>query len=485
MRSRILVVFVLFSFVIPFLSTTHQTATAQDGGTTTRVSVASDGTQANGKSYGPAISADGRFVAFDSVAINLVAGDTNGARDIFVHDRLSGQTTRVSIASDGTPGNRSSYSATISADGRYVAFSSDASNLVLGDGNVSRDVFVHDRQTGQTTRISVASDGVQGNGNSVVPAISADGRYVAFESIATTLVPGDTNDASDVFVHDRQTGQTTRVSVASDGAQGNGASHIGAISADGRFVAFGSYASNLANDGTGWYDVFVHDRQTGQTTCVSVSSDGISGNGMSHIPSISADGRYVAFGSFATNLVPGDTNGAEDIFVHDRETGQTIRISLASDGTQGNEGSYWPFISADAHYVTFDSHASNLVPGDTNAKRDVFVHELLTSQTMRVSLAFDGAQSNEDSSISFISTDGRFVAFWSSASNLVPGDTNGVDDIFVRDRGSSSLPPNECIAPSGINICDLEPGDILLETKPNRSVNWRIRCNLLVSRWTI
>src|SRR5438132_985845 len=213
--------------------------------TTVRVSVASDGTEGNDVSLGSALSADGRFVAFDSAATDLVAGDTNGASDVFVHDRQTGTTERVSVASDGAQGNDSSSrgSPALSADGRFVAFDSDATNLVAGDTNGTTDVFVHDRQTGTTERVSVASGGgTQGNGKSggffAFPALSADGRFVAFQSDATNLVAGDTNGTTDVFVHDRQTGTTERVSVASAGSQGNGSSAGPVLSADGRFVAF-------------------------------------------------------------------------------------------------------------------------------------------------------------------------------------------------------------------------------------------------------
>src|SRR5437773_6921896 len=197
-----------------------------DAQTTERVRVASGGTEGNDASSGFALSADGRFVAFQSDATNLVAGDTNGATDVFVHDRQTGMTERVSVASDGTQANNVSSYPALSADGRFVAFQSDATNLVAGDTTGATDVFVHDRQTGTTERVSVASGGgTQGTGNSggffAFPALSADGRLVAFQSDATNLVAGDTNGATDLFGHDRQAGTTERVSVPSGGRQGN------------------------------------------------------------------------------------------------------------------------------------------------------------------------------------------------------------------------------------------------------------------------
>ena len=408
-------------------------------GNTTRVSVASDGTQANGGSFTPSISADGRYVAFASSAVNLVSGDTNGVQDIFVHDRQTGQTTRVSVASGGAQANGPSFDPSISADGRYVAFASLATNLVSGDTNNKQDIFVHDRQTGQTTRVSVATGGGQANGNSSNPSISADGRYIAFDSDASNLVSGDTNNTGDIFVHDRQTGATTRVSIGPGGTQANRGSFAPSISADGRYVAFHSSATNLVSGVTnGTTHIFVHDRQTGATTRVSVASDGTEGNSLSIRPSISADGRYVAFPSIATNL--GCTNGTQHIFVHDRQTGQTTCVSVASDGTEGNSGSNHPSISANGRYVAFQSQANNLVSGDTGFITDIFIHDRQTGVTTRVSIAFDGTEANNVSSAPSISADGRYIAFESNASNLVDGDTNSVGDIFVHDREDNTAP---------------------------------------------
>ena len=404
-------------------------------GTIERLSVDSTGAQADHSSSLPAISPDGRYVAFESDATNLVSGDTNGMLDIFLRDRHTGQTTRVSVSSSGAQGNEDSSDPSVSSDGRYVAFYSLASNLVAGDTNAKRDVFVHDQQTGQTTRVSVSSAGVQGVEDSYLCNISADGRYVAFYSYSNTLVVNDANNTHDVFVHDRQTAQTTLVSLAYDGAQGNSSSSTCNMSSDGRYVAFVSWASNLvANDTNNKGDIFVRDRQTAQTTRVSISSSGGQGNDYSVTPSISDDGRYVAFGSFANSLIPQDSNGWGDVFLHDRETGQTTLISINTAGASGNGSSYAPAITADGRYVAFESYATDLVAGDTTTSLDMFVRDRETGQTRRVSINSAGAQGNGHSFKAAISNDGRYVAFASGASNLIANDTNGADDILLHDR---------------------------------------------------
>ncbi len=300
------------------------------------VSVATGGAQGNDTSTEASISADARFVAFWSDASNLVGGDTNGVEDVFVRDRQTGTTELVSVATGGTQGNARSRYPSISSDGRFVAFWSDASNLVAGDTNGSADVFVRDRQTLTTVRVSVATGGAQGNANSLnaFSSISADGRFVAFESDATNLVAGDTNGSADVFVRDRLSGTTERVSLAAGGAQGNADSLGPSISASGRFVAFWSLATNLvAGDTNAWNDVFVRDRQSATTERVSVATGGAQGDFNSYDPSISADGRFVAFESGATNLVAGDTNGSFDVFLRDRATASFT--SLCDPGLSG------------------------------------------------------------------------------------------------------------------------------------------------------
>ncbi|MBK5107841.1 MAG: PD40 domain-containing protein, partial [Anaerolineales bacterium] len=234
-------------------------------GTTEIVSISNDGQAGNGYSSASSISADGRYIAFWSEAENLVNGDTNGTRDIFVQDLDTGQTTRVSIASDGSQANAGSgsYNTAISGDGRYVVFESHSTNLVPDDLNDRTDIFVHDRVTGQTTIVSTATDGTLGNSDSYFPSISADGNYIAFASNASNLVLDDTNDKMDVFVHDQLSGETTRISVASDGTQGDNISQTPSISADGRYVAFSSAASNFAPTEPFIFFIFVHDRVTG------------------------------------------------------------------------------------------------------------------------------------------------------------------------------------------------------------------------------
>jgi Tol biopolymer transport system component len=425
------IVAVLIVAALPLQSTIAQA--------TARVSVDSLGLQGNQSSREPAISSDGRYVAFESDATNLVPGHTSGIRAIYVHDRSSGETSCVSVNGLGVSGNDTSSSPAISADGRYVTFSSRATNLVPGDSGGHWDVFVHDRLHRSTERISVNAHGAGGNGESAYPTLSADGRYVAFESDAGNLVPGDSNGVNDIFVHDRETGLTRRVSVDSQGFEGNSRSAYGRISADGTYIAFQSLASNLVpQDMNSALDIFERDLRTGQTRRISLATSGMEGNGTSANAAISADGRYVAFHSWSNNLVPGDSNLESDIFVRDRQLDQTARVSVDSFGGEANDRSLDPSISSDGRFVAFFSDATNLVVGDGNHDPDVFVHDRATGLTTRVSVNSLGVEGNHGGRYPSITADGRFVAFDSSSTDLVPGDTNRVTDVFVRDRGPDS-----------------------------------------------
>lgn len=421
-----------------FIAVTYMSGSVSYAATTKAISINSAGKTGNGDSEEPSISADGRYVAFSSRADNLVQGDTNGKSDVFVRDRQTSETKLISRDSAGKLGNNGSNSPAISSDGRYVTFQSLADNLVSGDTNGRYHVFIHDRQTSETTIISKDSAGKPGNHESTFPKISADGRFVAFRSLASNLVPGDTNDKFDIFIHDRQTGKMTLISKDSNGKPGNNNSDALSISADGRYVVFMSIADNLAQgDTNGNPDIFIHDRQTGETKLVSRDSGGKSGNNYSRDPAISPDGKYVAFQSAADNLVPGDTNGKSDIFVHDVQTGSTTLISKDSNGKSANGASSLPALSGDGRYVAFESEASNLVSGDTNGHPDAFVHDRKTGKTSIVSIARDGAPGNSHGHygcmVPAISFDGRYVAFESIADNLAPGDSNGMTDVFVRD----------------------------------------------------
>lgn len=406
----------------------------------------------------PSVSDDGRYVAFWSMASNIVASDSNGVPDVFVRDRRTGAIELVSVGSDENQGNRISGGPVVSADGRYVAFSSEASNLVPNDINETPDVFVRDRVTGTTEMVSVNAEGGQefdGDGRGCssggFPSLSSDGRYVAFQS-QCRFVPADTGGILDVYVYDRVTREPAMASVATVGANagrgGSGDSTGPSISADGRYVAFDSRASNLApTDTNRECDVFVRDMVMGTTTHVSVSTDGRQANAcMSTFPhhsSLSADGRRVVFYGDAGNLVSGDGNNITDVFVHDLDTGTTQRVSVSSSGVPGNGASLYASISPDGRFVAFGSYSGNLVPGDRNGSPDYFLHDLATGQTERASLTSEGSEgvgggTTEpiiDCCVGDLSVDARVVAFSTSASGLSPLDLNAERDVYARERG--------------------------------------------------
>ena len=396
-------------------------------------------------SFNPSISADGRYVTFWSPANDLVPGDDNGVNDVFVRDLLTMTTTRVSLDMNGGGADGESFFPSISGDGRYVAFASSANDLAPGDTDGSEDIYVHDRQTGTNTRVTVDTNGAAPNAGTRHAWISGDGRHVVFASSASDLASSDGNGVDDVFVRDLDSATTTRVSVDEGGGDSNGPSGSSpvfvpsAISADGRYIAFWSDASDLvAGDGNGFGDVFLRDMKLGETTRVSADAGGGDADGPSDFTcgvdgqSISADGRYVAFCSSGGDLVAGDANGRADVFVRDRIANSTTRISIPVDGDPARASGTSPSISADGRYVAYFSGDDDMVLDDNNGTSDVFVRDRVTASTIRSSVDLLGHEANGTSAVGQISADGRYVTFHSNASNLTRNDRDATFDIFVR-----------------------------------------------------
>lgn len=416
--------------------------TMQLVGTTTRISIGNDGQQGNYNSEDSAISDDGRYIVFESLANNLVPGDYNEFYDVFLYDDNSGLLRGIT-----TSGNWGGLNPAISADGRYIVFESHSTNLVVNDNNDETDIFLYDQQTGFYELVSVNSEEEQANYSSFSNMdISPDGRFVAFSSGATNLDERDNNFDRDVYVRDRLLGVTEWISFGVDGSPSNSGSGAPVISADGRYVAFVSAATNLvANDTNDRVDIFFHDRQTGITHRLSESESGQEGNHESSYPSISDDGRFIVFLSFANNLVANDTNGS-DVFIRDTWLGT---IQKPCDSVEGNGDSNLPFISGNGKFIVFISAADNLVAGDSNQAADAFVCVREQGLIERVSLANNGDQANATTWEGVISVDGRMVAFASGADNLVVGDTNEWIDIFLREMAWPAVTISQTVGAVG------------------------------------
>lgn len=407
-----------------------------EGAVTRLVSVSSDGRQTAQDSSDPVISSTGRFVAFTSASRNLVSVDANRSQDVFVRDRVSGLTQLASLSDSDQQVNSDSSTPAISGSGRFVAFVSAASNLVSTPDadRGADDVFVRDRQADTTQQVSTGLSGAATSKDSATPDFSEDGKFVAFESASPNLVDGDTNGVSDVFAWDRLTGSLQRVSVTSGGGQSDGPSFRPSISADGNFIAFVSRSSNLVPGSPEHSDIYLHSLVSGMTTRVSVPATGAATNAGSVYPTVSATGRFISFESVASNLVAGDNNEHRDVFLRDRRTGSTQRITVGRAGGEANASSYWPEVSADGSSVAFASAATNLVKSDTNARSDIFVWTRASNFTRRVSVGIFGREPNDRSWWPAVSGDGKAIVFESKASNLVRGDDNSASDVFIRVR---------------------------------------------------
>ena len=389
------------------------------------------GSQTNGHSSSPDISADGRHVVFSSAADNLVPGDTNQAADIFVYDRETRTTELISVTEDGAPANNASGEPGISANGRWVVFSSIATNLVAEDKNGLLDIFLHDRETGSTVLVSEALDGGSGTMMSMGPSISANGRWVSFTSFADNLVPrtdehtgadtADTNDRGDIFVYDRLGGGIRRVSLSSEGEQGNHNSGFSGISADGRWAVFWSLADNLV-PGAG-RGIYLRDRATGTTHWI---ADG-------QAPTISPDGRWIGFLSVLSDLAPGDPLCA---VLHDRQADTvTVLGAYAQGGIDGAPSEAVRF-SPDNAWLTFQStfRSPDSMGDGGEWGQQVWLREQESGTLTLISVAPDGSPGNSISASASLSSGGRWIAYQSLADNLVAGHSNGYMDIFVHDR---------------------------------------------------
>lgn len=393
----------------------------------------------NGDSKNPAISADGSKIVFESIATNLVPGDTNLRSDIFVKTLATGAIQRVSVSKTNVQANDESGQPVFSPDGTRVAFRSFASNLIAG-GTSSWQIYEKNLLTGVVKRISTTAGGAPANSFCYNPVYSHDGTMVAFESDATNLVAADGGLHRDVFVKNLVTGAVTRVSSNATGRVGNGDSSNPVFSPDGTKVAFDSFASNLVKgDSNGYRDVFVKTLASGAIQRVSLNANGKQGPGDSGNPDFSPDGHSVAFWS-NWPMAAKDGNGASDIYVKNLVSQAVTRLSNTPSGAAGNTESFNPSFSPDGHSVGFISLASNLVKGDANNFEDIFVTELSTSKVTRVSVNTAGKSPNgrswtEDSTGKsyhpMFSANGSKIAFPSAATNLVTGDTNGKLDVFV------------------------------------------------------
>lgn len=407
-----------------------------------RVSYGNNNVQINGPIFGYDVSDDGRIVAFVTKASNLDANDTNGKYDVYYIDTQTRVVKRVSADANGQQAfaGDSQYP-NVSADGRYIVYQSSA-RIAATDTNLFNDIYLYDTQTGQNILVTTGLGGVASNLPSYNPHISADGRFVSFSSTANNLVDGDTNGQTDLFIYDVQATTIERIQGTVDGNQPNGSTVESFLSEDGRFVLYGSTSSNLtADDSDKIKDVFVYDRQSGINRLVSRSVSGQPLSMLSNGGAVSRDGRYATFFTDSPNVVAGENNGYSDVFLHDLVTGEIIQVSAGMNNSAANRESYGGFLSADGRYVVFNSGASNLVVGDGNNSADTFVYDRLQKTTELVSLSDGGVQGNKDSfMVPKISHNGRFILFRSFANNLVAGDTNNMDDVFMVARAGNTPP---------------------------------------------
>jgi Tol biopolymer transport system component len=399
----------------------------------TRVSVSSMGSEANGGSGEPAISANGRFVAFVANAEGLAPGDDNGLQDVYVRDRWRATTRLVSVGTHGKIGNEASINPSISRNGRFIAFVSAASNLVPGDPPNIWEVYVRDMRRGVTRRVSVGPNGEPLNAESGPVDLSANGRFVSFASAATNVLELPT-EVLHVYRRDLRSGDTALVSRTSVDASDPPYCLESSLSRTGRYVAFGCLNPlAIADTNLGW-DIYIRDMSRSRARLVTVAPNGTSADGDSLAPAISGDGRHIAFQSEATNLISGDKNGEEDVYVASLNGSRITRVSVGPGGVEGNYESQGPDITQHGRFVAFMSRSA-LLPNDvSDGSADVYMRDRMTKNLHLISVNQSGEKGNEWSAEPAFSRHARPMAYASSSSNLVPGDTNANSDVFVLDR---------------------------------------------------
>lgn len=400
-----------------------------------RISVGSDKSEGNAISSFPYISGNGNFVTFQTSATNFFANTVASTTNVVLYNRKTKALTLVSKGLDGNPGNLGSTSADISKTGRFVIFTSNASNLVAGDTNGRLDAFIFDRTEDSITRISKSFSGGELNGASYAAGISPNGRYVTWLTYASNVSDSDTDTFGDVYLYDRLSDSSELISVSSDEEKGNDESYVGnsTVSNSGRFVVFSSSASNLVlpriNTSTN-RTVYLRDRTEGTTQVVSLDSSNTEAIGDAVKPSISADGRVVGFGSEA-NITPTDSNSVADAFLRKIRSGKTSLMTRGRSGQQGNQGGSYRHMDEFGNYVSFSSESTNLTKISSNNKEQVYLKKSKGRSVELLSVNKSGVAGNEDSVWPMISSDARWATFFSGATNLVENDSNDNFDVFL------------------------------------------------------
>lgn len=381
----------------------------------------------------PFMSQNGAWIVFTSAASNLLQGESNGQKEVFSYFLATREVRHLSIPGGGGLGNGSSEANGISSDGRWVLLTSQASNFASNDQNSASDVFLFDQLNGELLLVSAGLSGAPGNGASLGRDLTPDGRFVVFSSSASDLTSDD-DAAWDVFVWDRTTGVTERISMGPGDQQTNVQSGSHAhISEDARYVSFHSQSDLLSpGDKNGAFDIFLSDRMTKVTSRVSRSLAGGETDGNVFVLGMSDDARYFSSYAAATDLVEDDTNALSDVFLLDRTLGTTTRVNLGVDGQQANAGSSTASLSSDGRYLTFASRASNLIGNVDGKSQASFLYDLQTTRLLNLSLSRDGAPGNADSQVAQVSRSGRCYVLASAATNLSPESTEDtIVDLFV------------------------------------------------------